>query len=472
MHSIGDDGGRRGVRGVAAASSEPDRGCAVGVAGGRASARCAPTVPALPPGAIRLLCLALLAGGALLACPGPSPTRLDGGAPDGAGGDAGGGGRDGGRDGGGTDGGGDGGGAPRRLDALDPVRGTADGGYGVELFGAGFEEGMQVLFGQADCEALQILSDARASCRVPPGSPGRVDVRALWRDGFESRLEAAFEYLAPGTISVGYGRLLSPNTDGMVAPGGSVEVLAEVYAEGVTPGPGQGAGLSLQAAVGPETADPATEPERFAWEGLAYAGDRDGLVPGDLANDAYAAVLTAPTTPGRYRLAARVLPDAGDPVNLDPTGTDDGFDPATLPIILVEEPPPNLPDWCNTQWPPSIDFGSTAGPVTVYGQVYEPGLTDSGGDPSALVAELGYGPDGSDPAADPGVWTWTPGAYNASCSCGNNYEYMADLSIASSGRYDYAWRFSLDGGAHYVYCDTTGLADGYDPADAGDAVVP
>lgn len=133
--------------------------------------------------------------------------------------------------------------------------------------------------------------------------------------------------------------------------------------------------------------------------------------------------------------------------------------------------------WCNLQFPTQIT--STAGEVTtVYGRVWVEGVTDVTvfNDPvPQLVAEFGYGPDGSDPAV--GGWSWIAGAPNpgwdGSIGIGqeNNDEYQADLGFPA-GTHDYAARFSGDSGVTWVYCDLDGLVEnGYTPDQAGSAVI-
>jgi hypothetical protein len=56
-----------------------------------------------------------------------------------------------------------------------------------------------------------------------------------------------------------------------------------------------------------------------------------------------------------------------------------------------------------------------------------------------------------------------------------NDEHVGSFTApsAAGSPYDFAYRFSLDGGAHYVYCDTgiAGSSDGYSPANAGQLTV-
>jgi Putative metal-binding motif len=125
-----------------------------------------------------------------------------------------------------------------------------------------------------------------------------------------------------------------------------------------------------------------------------------------------------------------------------------------------------LVNLCNVQDPPSISI--TIGETTelIYGQVYEPGLTEPGGQGAFISSELGYGPENTTPDAS---WLWTVAAYNT--DDGNNDEYMQDLTPTIDGTYDYAYRTSMDGGLTWLYCDISGSegdgSTGYDMGDSG-----
>ena len=110
---------------------------------------------------------------------------------------------------------------------------------------------------------------------------------------------------------------------------------------------------------------------------------------------------------------------------------------------------------------------SSLASATVYGEVFIAGVTPSMSAPTGLVAQLGFGPAGSDPATSAG-WTWTDAAFNPMHMGDSGDEYAQLLGVPhASGSYDYAYRFSYLGGA-FVYADTgMGTADGYSPADAG-----
>ncbi|MDF1564145.1 MAG: IPT/TIG domain-containing protein [Deltaproteobacteria bacterium] len=275
----------------------------------------------------------------VVAC-GPGTRTDDGGTPDGStddGGTDGGGTDGGGTDGGGTDGGGtDGGGGTRTLTSLLPTSGSTTGGTAVELHGEGFVSGMVFTFGADACTGLLVVDATLASCLTPAGAAGTVDVTATWPDTFFATLAGGFTY-QDGTPEVDWLQLTLPDGDRSVAPGATVPVEGLVFVAGVTEGAGEGSGIRVEAGFGPAAADPSTAPGSFTWVALAYTGDRDGLNAGDLANDVYAADLTAPMAPGGHRLALRA--DAGGPWRYaDLTGSDDGFLAADLPTITVTSP--------------------------------------------------------------------------------------------------------------------------------------
>ncbi len=133
-------------------------------------------------------------------------------------------------------------------------------------------------------------------------------------------------------------------------------------------------------------------------------------------------------------------------------------------------------DFCRLQFPLSID-AVQGDEIDVFGRLFIAGLTDGSGvvDPAPQVAgEVGYGPDGSDPAQD-GGWVWQAGSPNLGYGPlapgyeASNDEYQATLVVPAAGSYDVAFRFTGDGGASFTVCDgqDAGSSNGYAPADAG-----
>ncbi|MBN1640470.1 MAG: alpha-amylase [Anaerolineae bacterium] len=122
--------------------------------------------------------------------------------------------------------------------------------------------------------------------------------------------------------------------------------------------------------------------------------------------------------------------------------------------------------WANLQWPPTIEHTISALVPTpnIYGQVWIDGHTWKPGATPGLVAQVGYGPDGSHPDGHPG-WMWVDAVYNV--NVGNNDEFMAALVPEAVGVYDYAYRYSTTGGQTWIYADLDGTGNGYSPDQAG-----
>ena len=126
--------------------------------------------------------------------------------------------------------------------------------------------------------------------------------------------------------------------------------------------------------------------------------------------------------------------------------------------------------WANLQWPPSMTHTISAvdRTDTVYGQVWIDGVTNLPGPTPSLRAQLGFGPDGSDPAENP-AWVWVEAIFNV--DAGNNDEFMASLLPDATGTFDYAYRYTTTNGRDWLYADLDGTGNGYSPSEAGSLTV-
>ncbi|MES2410504.1 MAG: T9SS type A sorting domain-containing protein [Bacteroidota bacterium] len=118
--------------------------------------------------------------------------------------------------------------------------------------------------------------------------------------------------------------------------------------------------------------------------------------------------------------------------------------------FTTEPQPTDTPNYVNLQWPPTISV-TQGGTGTVYGRVYEPGLTDvTSGQAAGILAWVGISPIGDN--SNPDTWTdWTPATFNVETDGNNNDEYQAAIGATlAPGTYYYATRFTLNGGP-YVY---------------------
>jgi hypothetical protein len=141
-----------------------------------------------------------------------------------------------------------------------------------------------------------------------------------------------------------------------------------------------------------------------------------------------------------------------------------------LPSLFAEDKPLVI-GWANVQWPPATNHTVSATNRTpaVYGQVWIDGISNQPGATPKLVAQLGFGPAGSNPRGDTN-WTWVDATYNL--DVGNNDEFMATLLPERAGTFDYLYRYSTGGGSNWVYADLKGLVpNGESPANPGKLAV-
>ncbi|HBU01114.1 MAG TPA: hypothetical protein DEB20_00850 [Acidimicrobiaceae bacterium] len=81
------------------------------------------------------------------------------------------------------------------LTAVAPPTGSTAGGSTIALTGSNFVAGMTVTVGGAACTDVVVVSSTEATCTVPPGSAGAVDV-AIDVLGLAASLPEAFTYVA------------------------------------------------------------------------------------------------------------------------------------------------------------------------------------------------------------------------------------------------------------------------------------
>jgi glycosidase/fibronectin type 3 domain-containing protein len=124
--------------------------------------------------------------------------------------------------------------------------------------------------------------------------------------------------------------------------------------------------------------------------------------------------------------------------------------------------------WADLQWPftPDPVTLSTSGGIDVYGQVWIDGVTSKPGPTPSLVAQLGYGPQGSSQA----TWTWLDATFNT--DAGNNDEFVAHLNPQAAGTYTYTYRFSTTGGRDWTVGSSTGTLVVNPSGDTTPAAVP
>jgi hypothetical protein len=127
-------------------------------------------------------------------------------------------------------------------------------------------------------------------------------------------------------------------------------------------------------------------------------------------------------------------------------------------------------DYCVLQYPAAW-YDAAGNSFTLYGQLYEAGVTEPHGAPPGVLAEFGLVPAGTPLPA----WTFRPASYNV--NVGNNDEYQLTVPTPSTPGETWrtVFRVSLNGGTSWTLCDANGSgANGgllFSPADMGTLTV-
>jgi hypothetical protein len=239
------------------------------------------------------------------------------------------------------------------------------------------------------------------------------------------------------------------------APNAPLTLYGRVYKAGLTDSVGQGAGITVQAAIGYEDGG-------YNWQNATYNTDTDNN-----ANDEYLWNTNYPVDIGNYPSAFRAQINGGAWTYCEKDGPHPAFDPTNTGTVTVVPPAPDQVDWCNLQFPQSatLNLGDA---FTLYGRVYKAGVTDQVGQGAGIhmQAALGY--------AD-GGFNWVDATYNTDVD-GNspgdhaNDEYQWASTASDLGTFATAYRAQLDGGP-WSYCETDGIHAALDPAHTGSITV-
>jgi hypothetical protein len=125
--------------------------------------------------------------------------------------------------------------------------------------------------------------------------------------------------------------------------------------------------------------------------------------------------------------------------------------------------------WVDLQFPQTLTVKAGQASELVYGQVRAQGVTEPDGAPPGIGGQVGYGPLASDPRTMPG-WRWFDATWNKQFF--DNDEFQGTLTIPQAGTWSYAYRFTDDGGIHFMYGDfDPGTADGLTTDKLGTATV-
>jgi hypothetical protein len=232
----------------------------------------------------------------------------------------------------------------------------------------------------------------------------------------------------------------------------SALVFGNVWMLGITETVNHDTGIEAQVGWGPDGSLP-TE-ATWVWTPVAFGTDAGN-------DDMFYGRILFPAA-GNYDYAYRFRYRWSDWLYGDLDGSGNGYDPVHAGFVDVLPRP--VITGSILQWPPSVSITLGAATPVIYGRVWSTGFTDPPGAMDGLVAQLGYGPEGTDPSTS-GAWLWTGAGYNVEV-IGGGEEYMATVTPTSGGTYDYAYRFSFLNGP-WTYSDLDGSANGYSIAQAG-----
>jgi hypothetical protein len=122
-------------------------------------------------------------------------------------------------------------------------------------------------------------------------------------------------------------------------------------------------------------------------------------------------------------------------------------------LTLNESGQPAEADYCVIQFPKTtLTLQTGTATQTIYGRIFEAGLTNPAGAAPGVTAQLGYGPASVNPEWQSG-WQFFPATFNV--QAGNDDEYQASIMAPAVGNYRYAYRFSQNG-TDWTYCDANG----------------
>lgn len=228
-------------------------------------------------------------------------------------------------------------------------------------------------------------------------------------------------------------------------------VYGRVFAQGLTDGPGAGAGVDAELGFGPG----ADAPTLGSWTWSSMTTFNVDVMGG---GDEYQGRLTGPA-PGSYAYAWRFRAGGGAWVYCDLDGSENGFQAAqagalTARALDVEECVVSTANAVQTVMP-----GASSQPYRV--DVTVPTVTPGTGQGLGVDVELAFGAAGADPATFAG---WAAATF--AMDQGQADTWQGTLTApGTNGVRDVAFRARVGGGA-WRYCDRDGSANGYQAAQA------
>ena len=232
-----------------------------------------------------------------------------------------------------------------------------------------------------------------------------------------------------------------------ISCGSSVAVYGKIYDAALTPTAGANATITVEVGVSTSNTNPSTWASG-AWSAATF----NAQVSND---DEYTANIGSTLTPGAYYYTFRY--QIGSTGCYKYGGYNGGFWNGTTNVNGTLTVNGSILDYANVQFPTSGSICS-GGTYTVYGQVYEAGVTNGAGAAVGMIADIGV----SSSNTDPSTWaagTWSAATFNS--QVGNNDEFVATIgSTLSAGTYYYAFRYKLASACNYQYGAVNGFWNG------------
>jgi hypothetical protein len=230
----------------------------------------------------------------------------------------------------------------------------------------------------------------------------------------------------------------------------SAKAFAQIYVPNATPGSGQAPAIKAWIGVANDTNSPATWSET-AWQEATYSPGETG------GNDQYEATLTGTAAgvgtnyyasrfqigDGAYLYGGITSGASGNVWN----GTTHNSGVLTVSVAEIT--------YANVQFPTAAT-ATVGDSVDLYVQFYASLITDPPGAPTLGQVRAQVGANASN--SNPSTWAsevWVEAVWNA--HSGNNDEYKGTFTGLTAGTYYSASRFSLDGGATWVYGGINGV---------------
>ncbi len=295
------------------------------------------------------------------------------------------------------------------ITIVEPDRGPISGGTKVSIRGKNFKLGAKAFFGLKQGEDIQFLSEMELGVITPSGSKGSVDVKVINPDNKEALFKSGFTY-----EEVPSPKILSVDPDRGVTEGGiDVTINGKDFINGAR----------------------------------VFIGDECMSV----------------TFISSSKMVCKTASHKKGVVDVMVKNPDGQQDILTGGFTYYEANP--KVDWCNIQWPYELNVIVNNESDAIYSRVYEEGVTEGIGQGSGIKSQIGYG-NSSD---NFDKWKWKDAVYNV--DEGNNDEYVAKITSDSVGVYAFVYRYSMDDGLTWVYCDKDGTDNGFSMDQAGKITV-